>query len=96
MLRSEVYDFPGVPFHLYAILFKMASSQERNLLPVDLFRVLEITIVSDLLFSFVNDSDLRSVHSLTVVSRRSVVLLQHRTWTVLDEQGQPAFQITYL
>ena len=88
--------FQVPPFTFYAILFKMASSQERNLHPVDLFRVLEITIVSDLLFSFVNDSDLRSVHSLTVVSRRSVVLLQHRTWTVLDEQGQPAFQITYL
>ena len=74
----------------------MASSQESNLHPVDLFRVLETTIVSDLLFSFVNDSDLRSVHSLTVICHMSVALLQHRTWTVLDDQGQPAFQITYL
>ena len=73
----------------------MASSQESNR-PVDLIRVLELPAVCDLLFAFCNSSDLRRLHSLTVVCVQSTTLLQHRTWLVYDEAGNPAFSVTYL
>ena len=82
-------------FTFIAIYFKMASSQESNTYPVDIIRVLMIPEVCDLLFALVNDNDLRGLHSLIVTSSQSVLLLQHRTWTVY-EAGLPAFQITYL
>ena len=95
--RSEVgYYFPGEPLTFIAIYFKMASSQENNLYPVDIIRVLTIPEVCDLLYALVNDNDLRGLNSLIVISRQSVALLQHRTWTIYDESGNPAFQITHL
>ena len=83
------------PLTFIAIYFKMASSQESNR-PVDLVRVLELPAVCDLLFAFCNSNDLRRLHSLTVVSVHSAALLNHRTWLVYDEAGNPAFSITYI
>ena len=83
------------PYTFIAIYVKMASSPESNR-PVDLFRVLELPAVCDLLFAFVNSNDLRCLHSLTVVSVQSAALLNHRTWLVHDEEGNPAFSITYI
>ena len=93
-LRS-VITFQVAPYTFIAIYFKMASSQESNR-PVDLFRVLELPAVCDLLFAFVNSNDLRCLHSLTVVSLQSAALLNHRTWLVHDEEGNPAFSVTYI